>query len=73
MDQLAEDLTTKIVLLNEKRVQDLSYQLADYTKCFRQYFTNCAKIMTQIDVIFPDEPSTTEFKSLVSDDEKSLI
>jgi len=72
MDQLADDLNTKIILLNEKRVQDLSYQLADYTKSFSDYFINCSQIIEDTDIQFTQD-STAEFKSLLSSDEKVLF
>jgi hypothetical protein len=67
MDQLGEDLTTKIVILNEKRVHDLSHQLAEFSNAFRNYYISCSKIVEQTDVIVPDD-STAEFKALVSDE-----
>jgi len=72
MDQLAEDLTTKIVMLNEKRVQDLSLQLAEYLKAFRNYYVACNKVMEQYDINMSSE-STAEFKALVGDDSTNFL
>jgi len=67
MDQLTEDLTTKIVMLNEKRVQDLSMQLSEYLKAFRNYYVACNKVVGQFNIKVSSE-STTEFKTLVGED-----
>eukprot|EP01125_Pyxidicula_operculata_P011272 TRINITY_DN3685_c0_g1_i1.p1 TRINITY_DN3685_c0_g1~~TRINITY_DN3685_c0_g1_i1.p1 ORF type:complete len:313 (-),score=65.36 TRINITY_DN3685_c0_g1_i1:113-1051(-) len=67
MDKMSEDLHVKVVLLNEKRVQDLSVQLAEYALLMRNYFLSCYKVMEEVDINVPDE-STEEFKKLMGGD-----
>jgi len=43
MNKLSEDLSIKIVMLNEKRIQDLNRQLGEYLKALRNYYLEGAK------------------------------
>jgi len=72
MDKYSEDLSTKVVLLNEKRVQDLSFQLAEYMKGFRTYYVACNRVVEQSD--FRVNPGgTSEFRTLMGDDNGEIF
>jgi len=64
MEKLGEDLNTKVIMLNEKRVQDLSVRLSEYVASLQTYYTACNRLMDDHPVSVSDE-STAEFKALM--------
>jgi len=66
MDKMGEDLNTKVILLNEKRVQDLSVRLAEYVGSLQSYFVSCNKIMDDHPITIKDD-YTAEFKALMGE------
>jgi len=76
--RLGEDLMTKMILLNEKRVQILSAQLRNYHKALRQYYSQCSTLLLSKTPIDPKEfdVTTDEFKVIIgdnSDDKQATI
>jgi len=67
MDKTREDLVTKIVVLNEKRVQDLTFRLAEYMKSLRSYYSHCNEVFDQYEWKVGENKSTEDFKNLMSD------
>jgi len=67
--QLGDDLTTKMIILNEKRVQILSSQLGNYHKAFRQYYSQCSTLLLSKTPIDPKEYdiTTEEFKEIIGE------
>jgi len=64
MEKLGEDLNTKVIMLNEKRVQDLSLRLSEYVSSLQSYYVACNRLMDEHPVKITDE-YTTEFKALM--------
>jgi len=66
-------LTTKMILLNEKRVQILSAQLRNYHKALRQYYAQCSTLLLSKTPINPKEydVTTKEFKEIIGEYEEN--
>jgi len=66
MDQLGHDLHTKVIMLNEKRVQDISVRLSEYVYSLKEYYRKCNTLMEQYHIEIRDD-STPEFKALMGE------
>jgi len=59
MEKLLEDLTTKIQILNQKRVQILKSQLETYTQALKNYYISCSKLLVNFDITPNKETGST--------------
>jgi len=67
--QLGLDLTTKMILLNEKRVQILAARVKDYHSALKKFYTYCAReLQKKVPLnINAQDVSTREFKQIIGD------
>jgi len=70
MEKLSQDLTTKIEILNQKRVQLLETQLKSYMQALKEYYARCANILLEFELSPKTEGATHEFAELLGVDSK---